>query len=284
MIGYGISGGAFYLRGQAMATYLANKKKPADVFIGTSAGAIISFVSAVLGVDKMWQFASAINPKQALKSIPFTQKGELKTGALLRAVFGYAPVKQSIIPILNTIITDEQFQMWIDNKNRTTCLVTTCDLETGTRHVWDLSKTDKQKALLIIEASARMQGMCEPVLIDNFHHWDGGQKDHNPAFLLPQLGVDEVVAIWSRPDNWKVEKGDFINAGYFAKLMRMIEIDNCEKSINDQQALETACKETGTKLHQIFIDRVLKHYYDYSEESQNKAVQAAINAVQQAAL
>ena len=284
MIGYGISGGAFYLRAQAMAVYLANKIKPADVFVGTSAGAIIGFTAAVLGVEKMWEFAAAINPKQALKSIPFTDKGELKTAALLRAVFGYAPVRQSVIPILNTIISDQQFEMWIKNKDRVNCFVTTCDLETGSRHVWDLSKVDKQKAILIVEASARMQGMCEPVLIDNLHHWDGGQLDHNPAFLLPQFGIDEVVAIWSRPDNWKVEKEDFAEAGYFKKLMRMIEIDNCEKSLNDQQALETACKESGAKLYQVFINRVLKHYYDYSEESQRKAVQAAIDAVKKANL
>jgi len=284
MTGYGISGGAFYLRAQAMAVYLANKIKPADVFIGTSAGAIISFVAAVQGVEKMWEFAAAINPKQALKSIPFTDKGELKTVALLRAVFGYAPVRQSIISILNTIITDGQFRMWLNNRNRISCFVTTCCLETGKRHVWDLSKVDKQKAILIVEASARMQGMCEPVLIDGLHHWDGGQLDHNPAFLLPQFGIDEVVAIWSRPDNWKVGKEDFAEAGYFKKLMRMIEIDNCEKSLNDQQALETACKESGAKLYQVFINRVLRHYYDYSEESQKKAVQAAIDAVKRANL
>lgn len=286
MTGFGISGGAFYLRGQAMAVYLANKTKPAEVFIGTSAGAIIAFVSAVLGVEKMWQFAAAINPKQALKSVPFTESGELKTAALFRFALGYAPVKQSIIPILNTLITDEQFAMWAQNKQRIEAFCTTCNIETGKRHVWQLSKMDKQQAILTVEASARMQGLCEPVLLsDGCLHWDGGQKDHNPAFLLPQFAaVSELVAIWSRPQFWGPETQNFNNAGSFKKLMRMIEIDNVEKSLNDEQALVQTCKDKDIKLHQVYIDRVLRHHYDYSEESQRKAVQSALQGVKNAGL
>jgi len=288
IIGVGISGGAFYLRAQAAALYTAFSvygKQP-QYYIGTSAGAIISAVAAVLGVPKMWQFAASINPMQAINGNPFNRNGGLTLSAKMRILSGRAPVKQSVIPILNTLISRADWDKWRADRLSPLCFVTTCNIETGGRRLWDLKKCDREKGFLVIEASARMQGLTDPVLIDGSLHWDGGQLDHNPAFLLADLPIpfSEFIAIWARPKDWSASDMDLKKAGYLERLFRMIEIDNIEKSLNDESELVSICEKKGINLKQIYIPRVLANYYDSSEPGQQKAVNAAIHSTHKAFL
>lgn len=282
IIGVGISGGAFYLRAQAAALYTVFSvygKQP-QYYIGTSAGAIISAVTAVLGVQKMWQFAASINPTQAINGNPFNKNGGLTLSAKMRILRGWAPVKQSIIPILNTLISQKEWDTWRANRLSPLCFVTTCNIDTGERHTWDLKRYEREKAFLIIEASARMQGLTEPVLIDGHLHWDGGQIDHNPAHVLADLPIpfSEFISIWARPKEWNAEDMPMVDSGLVQRLFRMIDIDNIEKSINDEYKLKSICRDKNIPLKNIYIPRVLANYYDASPEGQRRAVNAAILA------
>lgn len=285
MIGIGISGGAFYLRAQARAVYeLLKDKNGPKIYIGTSAGAVISAVAAVCGVAKMWEYAQNINPADAIKNAPYTKSGKMKMMAKLRVLFGCAPVKQTVIPILKSLITKREWDVWRCNRYKSHAVITTCNVETGVKHVWDLSHHDRDTAFMLIEASARMQGMTEPVNIFGQLHWDGGQFDHNPTYLLNDLKFkyDHIYSVWSRPDDWNAEDVNLKDANYLQLLTRMIELDNIEKSINDEIILRAKCQTANIPLTQVYIPRVLSHVYDSSEEGQNKAVQAAIEAVNQA--
>ena len=288
IIGVGISGGAFYLRAQAAAlhTAFAVYDKNPSYYIGTSAGAIISAVAAVLGVPGMWRYAAKINPSQAINGNPFNKNGELNLVAKMRILSGRAPVKQSVIPILNTLISRADWDKWRVNRLSPLCFVTTCNIETGDRHVWDLKQYDREKGFLIIEASARMQGLTEPVVIDGQLHWDGGQLDHNPAYLLADMPIyfSEFIGIWSRPEEWNAEDINMDNSGYLKRLFRMIELDNIEKSLNDESKLIDICSDKGIDLKNIYIPRVLANYYDSSEPGQQKAVNAAIHSTHKAFL
>lgn len=292
MVVCGISGGAFYLRSQIAAIYTAydSYNFNPNVFIGTSAGAIISAVSAICGIDKAWKAAQSINPADAITGNAFNEKGGLSFCSKIKPIFGKYPVGLNVVYILDLLISKAEFNAWLQNPNRVQCFVTTCNVETGRRAVWDLSKLDREKAIIVLQASCSMQGMNKPVSIDGCLHWDGGQLDHNPLHLifdLDEYGLQpvepkEILAIWSRPDKWQAESKDLKKAGYFDMLGRMIELDNIEKSNNDQQRLESKCEKHGIKPVQIFIDRVLANYYDSSEDGQNKAVQSAIKATHKA--
>lgn len=287
----GISGGAFYIRAQAKAIHTLFKQGISwDVFCGSSAGAIISFVSAVHGIDKMWQIAQQINPADAIKNSPYNDKGEIRDWVAIKAgMFGEMPVKQSVAPIISAIVSKRDFDFWRKTSGTADCFVLTADIENGCRKLWNLKFYSYELAIKIIDASCAMQGMVKPIELGCFLNWDGGQFDHNPIHQLfdTEAGVKikHACAIWSRPDNWVVPFKDMKGAKAMALLMRMIEIDNVEKSNNDQSMFEARCKERGIVPLQVFIERVLKHPYDSSTEGQAAAVKegdlAAMAALRQ---
>jgi hypothetical protein len=277
----GISGGAFYLRAQAAALYTAKQCgfNPTH-YIGTSSGAIISAVAAVLGIEKMWDFARKINPKQVILNNPLSKDGKYKIKTLFRIVAGCHPIKQSIIPILNTIISSADWDKWRYN-SRVSCMVTTYNITEKRVCLWDLRKLDRDRAFIVLEASARLQGLCAPVDIDGAKHWDGGQLDHNPAHRVMIKGFcfNDALMIWSRPENWEPQTPK--NSNFFSMLDFMIDADNCEKSYNDQLKIEDLAQDLDIKLKQVFIPRTLLHRYDNNEERLNKTVMAAVDATLQ---
>lgn len=274
----GISGGAFYIRAQARAAMTLHEQgQRFDCYTGSSSGSIISFVAAVHGIPKMWAAAQNINPADAIKNSPYNDKGEIRDWVSIKAgLFGEMPVKQSVAPIISAIVSKRDFDLWRKTAGTADCFVLTADIENGCRKLWNLKFYSYELVLKIIEASCAMQGMVKPIEVGCFLNWDGGQFDHNPIHQLFEIeagaNIKHACAIWSRPNNWAVPFKDMKEAKAMALLMRMIEIDNVEKSNNDQSIFEAKCKERGIKPLQVFIERVLKHPYDSSTEGQAAAV------------
>lgn len=240
------------------------------------------------GVDKMWQIAQQINPADAIKNSPYNDKGEIRDWVAIKAgVFGEMPVKQSVAPIISAIVSKRDFEMWKTTAGTNDCFVATADIENAVPKIWDLKKYSYEVAISIIDASCAMQGMVAPVEIGCFLNWDGGQFDHNPLHRVLERATDveQVTVIWARPNNWKPKFKRMKGVKAMGLLMRMIEIDNIEKSNNDQQRIESLCEKNGIVPLQVFIERVLKHPYDSSKEGQAAAVKegelAAMAALRQ---
>lgn len=275
----GISGGAFYIRALANAVFLSDSVfgYKTDAYIGTSSGAILSFVSSVLGVKKMWEAAKSINPLQAISGSPFDADGNVTAWAKVRAVFGGFPVKQSVTPILQKIVTKGDFEAWKRRSGAAKCFITTANLDKGERCTINLAECSYLDALLWIEASCAMQKIVKPVLCpDGNYHWDGGQYDHNPAHcIFEKLEVSQVLSINSRPEHWKPKQRNMQGVGLFGCIGRDEELGSIEKANNDRLQLLDNCRNAGIKPIEVFMERVLKHPYDASDEGQAMAVKAA---------
>lgn len=275
----GTSGGAFYIRALANAVFLSDSVfgYKAGAYIGTSSGAIISFVASVLGVKKMWAAAQSINPLEAISGSPFDTDGNVTIWAKARAVFGGFPVKQSVTPILQKIVTKGDFEAWKRRSGAAKCFITTANLDKGKRCIINLAECSYSDAFLWIEASCAMQKIVKPVLCpDDCYHWDGGQYDHNPTHcIFEKLEVSQVLSVNSRPEHWEPKERNMKGVGLFGCIGRDEELGSVEKANNDRLQLLDNCRKSGINPIEVFIERVLKHPYDASDEGQEMAVKAA---------
>ena len=290
-----ISGGAFYLKALAKSVFLVNKRMPINVFTGTSSGAIVAAISAILGVNKMWQIAKDIDMSLAVKS-PFKEDGEsIRIGAVLRNVFGKALVIQDIKPILSKIINEADFIEYKNNPKSPACYVLTANVDTGKRAFWNIKKLKTTCDLFdVLQASAHMQGMCEGVLLNGQLHWDGGQFDHQCGHLMldhkvfcnltgeKPIPIERVAAIYARPADWTAEQKNFASKHQILKQFRMVELDNIEKSLNDEYKINQLCLGLNIVPNNVFIPRILEGFYDNNPQHQLNLLtlteQAVVNA------
>lgn len=283
------SGGAFYIKGLAQAAYKAACEHGIpQTTCGNSSGALVAAVAAVKGFPFMLDAAMSIDLQTAHKHKAFTDEGKLSFWSLLRFIMGKAPVNQNLRPILSKLIKYDDFISYRARKTKTFCFVLTADIDDAIPTLWEMHNIqDYDLFLNVLEASCRMQAMCEPVLLPDhtgelFAHWDGGQFDHIPTGVFTRVQASEVVAFYTRDENYNLPTKSMINESAFSKVMRMIEIDNQEKSKNDQFKIEAICKDRDIKLHQVFIKRKLQHFYDNNKERQAAQIQAGIEAFDKA--
>lgn len=274
----GISGGGFYLAAMAHAAKLAQDTLDFNKIIGSSAGAVIACASAVLGAEKMLELAKTIDLTKAYKFTPFKPDGKPKLRAIVRFAFGKSLADHDGRELLKSIITKEAFEAYRSDPAKPDVFVLTVNIETGERHVWNWRQLPHNKAIDVLEGSTRMQGIDEPIEIDGFLHWDGGQLDHSPAHLLIDEKTTKLVSIYSRPKNWNPPDKLLKNTSAITRLFRMIEIDNIEKSRNDEAREREKCKLYGVKRIGIYTERHLAHSFDTNKENQLKAINSAIRS------
>lgn len=279
MLAHLYSGGAFFIKGLAQAVYTSCRVHGIPKIVaGNSSGALVAAVLAVKGVSFMYDSAMTVDLQKAHKHKAFNSEGKLSLWSILRFVFGFSPVNQNIKPILKKLISYADFLAYLDSDDKTKCFILTADIDDVIPTLWDISKLDYETFLNVLEASCRMQGMCEPVLLPDHNgelcaHWDGGQFDHIPTGIFTRVKPSEVVAFYTRDENYNLPSKQMIKKGSFAKVMRMIEIDNQEKSKNDQFKIKELCKDRDITLHEVFIPRVLEHFYDNDKDRQFEQIE-----------
>ena len=277
---HGYSGGAFYLEAMANGAYIAHQHKPPSLYIGSSSGALIAVVSAIRGCEDMLKIAQNIKPSSAFKVLPFNKKGKITLRAIGRLICGKSPALQDARPILRKIITPKHYSSYLTS-TLPPCYVLTADIEKGSRGLWNIKEDPKsyEEFVDIWEASSRMQGMTEPLNIRGSLHWDGGQFDHNPTHLLLQkYNIKEVVSLWSRPSIWTPKLKALKKEGYISKLVRMIELDNIEKSRNDEEREVDLCEDLGIKRYPIYTQRTLINHYDTDRGRLDMAIMSTIKS------
>lgn len=280
---HGYSGGAFYLEAMANGAYIAHQHLPPNLYIGSSSGALLAVVAAIKGAEEMLELARSIDPKKAFNYIPFKKNGKFKKLSYLRLICGKSPAAQDARPILRKIIPKQTYLNYLSS-NRPPAFVLVGELEIGERMLFNIKEDCSNYSHFIDtwEASTRMQGMTEPIEIDGLLAWDGGQFDHNPAHLLIEDGISDVVCVWSRPKNWRAKYQSLKNAHYIMKLLRMIELDNIEKSNNDEERIDGLCEDIGIKPIHIYTERTLINPYDTDRDRLNLAIQSTIKSAQKA--
>jgi len=283
-IAWSLSGSAFYLRGQAYAAYKADKdynKKPSVIY-GSSGGAVVGLFYAVLGADRMKEVADVVNLADAHKWRAKGKNGKMSLRSLMSVVFGGFPVKQDLTAIIKRFISKNDFQGWKLDDSRTGMFVLCVDVVTGERCFYDLKRAPYSIMIKLLNATCAMQGMCAPVKFNGRNLWDGGQLDHQPIAGLPKsdwmnLRDYELLAFYSRGEtpngsnenrDWDLMPFDVEKAGYMEFLNRMVEIDNYEKSLNDESLIDTRCKQHNITQYKITINRVLRHFYDNDKDRQ----------------
>lgn len=279
------SGGAFFIKGLAEAVYTSCKIHGfPQAVAGNSSGALVAAVGAVKGFSFMYDAALSIDLQTAHKHKAFTNEGKLSIWSILRVVFGFSPVNQDIRPILKKLISYTDFLAYQDDANKVKCFVLTADIDDAVPTLWEIHNLESYELFLdILEASCRMQGMCEPILLPDHTgakcaHWDGGQFDHIPTGIFTRVKPSEVVAFYTRSEHYELESKQMMQKGAFARLMRMIEIDNQEKSKNDQYKIKDICEDRDIRLYEVFIERVLEHFYDNDKDRQFEQIQAGREA------
>lgn len=277
----GISGGGFYLRAQAHAAKMAQDKFRFHKMIGSSAGAIIVAASAVLGGEIMLNIAKKIDLRKAYKFIPFKPNGKPKIRAIMRFACGKPLADQDGRKLIASIITQDKFRAYRADTNAPRVYILTVNIETGERKIWDWKTLTYQKAIDVLEASARMQGISAPLELDGQLHWDGGQFDHSPAHLLVGEKTSTLVSIYSRPYQWNPKDKILKGKSSITQLFRMIELDNIEKSRNDEAREVEKCNLYGVNRFAIYTERHLAHSFDMDEENQLRAINSAIKSAKQ---
>ena len=291
---YTVSGGAFYIKGLAKAVYLASEKVPIHIITGTSSGAIVAAVTAILGAKRMWDIAKDIDLSLSLKS-PFTKSGSIKFGSVISTVFGKPLVSQDTRPLLKNIISEYAFKKYKEDTGSPECYILTANVDKGIRVLWNIKKiVTLQKLFDVIEGSSEMQGLCEGVILDGDLHWDGGQFDHQCGHLVLDReifssltkevapSITSVVSVYSRPKNWNPDEGDFANKHPLAKSFRMVEMDNIEKSLNDEYKIDSLCLSLNIPQNKVFLPRVLSNFYDNDEKRQSILLTLTDQAVEDA--
>lgn len=286
MITHLYSGGAFFIKGLAEAAYTACRLHGIPKCVaGTSSGALVAAVAAIKGFPFMHSAAMQTNLQQAHKHKAFNDRGELSFWSIVRFVLGKSPINQELRPILRKLISYNEYLQYQQDEHKTKCFILTADIDDAIPTLWEIHTIHNYELFLdILEASCRMQGMCEPILLPDhtgelFAHWDGGQFDHIPTGIFTRVETSEVVAFYTRGENYNLPNKKMIHRGAFAKVMRMVEIDNQEKSKNDQYRIEQICKDKDINLWQVFIERHLQNFYDTDIDRQAKQIEAGREAV-----
>ena len=283
-----ISGGSFFGKSMAAAIHrlIVEYDQKYNVLCGSSIGSVLAYVLAAKGADSMYYHA--INTDFAsshrifgLKYKPFNKKGGFSIGSLLSLLFYGAPVNQHVAPILRKIVSKSDHDSLINSTTK--CFVLVGDINGKRKKYYCLNSFDYESALQIIEASCRMQSMCNPIdLEEGVLAWDGGQFDHCPGLELINKDTNSVTCVWSRPEGWQLESEDLLNKGWLARHAAMIDINFVEKSLNDEARINQACEDISILPRHIFMNRVLKNFYDDDRQRQEQQIKEAINATDKA--
>jgi predicted acylesterase/phospholipase RssA len=277
-----VSTGGFYLYAMAYGTAYAMQRVQFDKMIGASAGAVIVAVSAIHGGQEMLKKSQFIDLRKAYSFIPFYAGGKIKPRAGWRFAIGKSLAIQDGRELIRSVITERDFKRYKQNDKAPRAYVLSVCMESRSRFVWDLKQLDYPTAIDAIEASTRMQGIAKGLRMvvggKETYQVDGGQLEHVPSMHLLNADVDNLVSIYSWPENWQLPPTKIGKRDGIKEHFEMIKMDNHEKAHNDMFREEVLCKEFDIKRYQIYTQRSLLHSFDVDYQRQKIAQKSNYNS------
>lgn len=282
----GISTGGFHLYAQAYAAAYAMKRLSFDKIIGGSAGAWIAIACAVHGPDKVVDIIKKVDLKDAYKFIPFTEDGKIKLRAVARFALGKSLAVQDDCHMFDRIISEKDFNRWKGQKNAPDAYAVTIELNKNKTFLWDLKKCTHKQASFAVRMSGRMQGIAKGEYSrwkdTEGYHVDAGARDHVQTHLLIDDHTENLVSIYSWPENWQLPSTQIHpHKGAIQELFRVIGVANWETAQGDMDKEKYLCDLHGVKRYQIFMER-LKHSFDSNKQRQQKTINSALISAQNA--
>ena len=292
MKGYFFSGGAtkFVALIGAFKRLLQLKKKP-DLVGGVSAGAILCWLFIHDNIDAGIKVGLRMKLKTIFSSSPFNNKGGLTLAAIARLVGGlivpnrwnYLGKMGNLEKLLRQYGSHESFRRYVENPNSPDAYVVAVNARTSARKGWNLKELSYEKAIKAIMASSTIAGVAPAVEIDGEYYYDGGHRDHSPGpwiLKYASKGLDEVVSVYTRPDDYKLPEKNEWRKNLIALYMNfVIPTYNIEVSKNDEYVEQKECYEKEIDLEQIFIKPFAKWIFDVSPASLLRGYQYGQDAV-----
>lgn len=278
------SGGGAYIAFLGVASALAAKKYGQfDAFTGVSSGLYTSLIHAVKGSDFVLEYAPKISPKKIYKKIQVTPKGGIKFGGWVNAMSKGYLMEQDARPLLREMISVKEWNDYRHSIFTPPVLCVYYNATDGKNEVVNLKDCDFETALWFAEASAHIPCNTSPVDICGNLCWDGGQKDHQPSYVLFDhygSNIETLVSIWSRPLNWKLEKWKPKKVTFFNTMSRVLESYNHETSLNDEFKELVLCRDHKVNRIGIYNEkRILGNVYNYDKKKLNELIQHAKDQV-----
>ena len=283
-----ISGGGAFARGMAVAeeTISLTYEHHADIYVGTSSGALIGAMCAILGVEEGCKAVKSYTARDAFYiAPPMTEKGKMHWYAWTRLLRGCISLGwQQEYKLIKKHISLARWFAWINDDDKPDCYVTTVAAETGKRYIWNL-KTDPddyEEFVKILSASTRIPGMTQPEYIRDrdcpegtlIAHYDGGMRDHNPGAEVlkylkeqnPALNITDYQSIYARPKDWQWNNPQWGKGGIVGPLQRTIEVFTVEVSKGDEEKEIVICEKYGIERRTVYLNRILPNFYSSNEQ------------------
>lgn len=192
-----------HFRNAEVAMRLGNKP---NVIIGNSSGAIIAPIIAVAYEDPQLmidgiKFAETLDtadmfPHKGNK--PFTKKGKVAPGAVLRAMSHNHLGWQDIKPMYKKVFTEKHFQML--KKSPIKCIAFGVIGEDWSPVEYVLNDAETLDEMIdMIETSSRIVPFTQPMVYKGKGHVDGGFLAFNPGWrLFANYKMEELITFYSR--------------------------------------------------------------------------------------
>lgn len=210
-----------------------------DGIIGVSAGALFGMNYKSKQIGRVLRY----NRNYAANREYMGFYSLLTTGNVMNKEFCFNRIVNELDPV--------DFDTYKNSKEEFYAVVT--NMETGKAEYIKIDDLRNEEQIEYLRASGSMPFLSKPVSINGKKYLDGGIADSIPIDKIMSLGYDKVIAILTRPEDYRKKKSNtFIPEMYYRKYPALVSAINHRYLVYNRQ-LDKVNKLANEK--KIFVIR-----------------------------